>query len=421
MSRPSPFKDEAPGGGLLATLYSRSALTAFGLAAIASIVGLLAVTIGVFTHAFSSPAHLRLELDRAGSQLSAGADVKLHGIIVGRVESIELADDSRGAVLDLAIERDQLDLIPANVTAQVIPKTLFGEKYVDLTLPVEPISARLADGATIERDRSSVAIETRTVLNNLSPLLDAVSPAELNTTLTAIATALQGRGDELGVTITAARRLTDLVRPSIPLLIEDLQLLAETNASYTEASGPLLRALEQATTTAGTVTKHRSDYAQILKASRSFASVVRGFVDKVGSDAVKVVHVSRPVLELMAKYAPEIACTVRGFTSALGRLEAVFAEGPYLKARLFVNVSRGAYRPRIDTPEDLDLSAYGPYCPVLPSGGKKTVPWPPIPRELDQIRGVGQTSLLNSINGLPGQPATGTNPLVGLLMGGTLG
>lgn len=421
MSRPSPYVDEAPGGGLLATLYGRGALTALGLIAMATIVGLLAVTIGVFTHAFSNPAHVTLEVDRAGSQLSPGADVKLHGIIVGRVDTIEVASNGRGAMLDLAIDRDQLDLIPANVTAQVIPKTVFGEKYVDLTLPVEPASARLVDGATIERDRSSVAIEMRTVLNNLGPLLDAVSPAELSTTLTAIATALKGRGDSLGQTITDARQYTDVVRPSIPLLLEDAQLLADASDSYTRASGPLLDALRQMTTTARTLTDQRVDYADILRATRDFARVAHGFVDRNGGDAVKIVEVSRPMLEMLARYAPEIACTVRGFSKVLGRIEGVFAEGPYLKARLFVNASRGAYKPGIDAPRSLDLSAYGPYCPVLPQGGKGTVPWPPIPHELDQTRGVGQANLLNSVDGLPGEPATSENPLVGLLIGGPMG
>jgi hypothetical protein len=122
---------------------------------------------------------------------------------------------------------------------------------------------------------------------------------------------------------------------------------------------------------------------------------------------------------MLARYSPELACLVRGITLATDRLEAVFDAGPFLKARLYVSVSRGRYKPGIDTPKDLDLSAYGPYCPVIPKDGKGTVPWPPVPQELDGIRGTADP--LNSVNGLPGHPATGSNPLVGLLMGGPLG
>lgn len=416
MSRPSPYVDEAPGGGLLARLYTRRSLTALGLLAIGLVAALLATSVAVFTHAFSDPAHVRLEVDRAGSQLSKGADVKLNGVIVGRVDAIEPA--TQGATLDLAIDRDRLSLIPANVTAEVLPKTIFGEKYVDLALPVEPATARLADGAVIPRDRTSEAIETRTVLNDLGPLLDAVSPADLETALTNVATAVRGRGGDIGETIAAARRFARELAPVVPLLVEDAGLVADVSDSYAAATGPLLDSLGHLSVTARTLTREQRRLAALLASSERFADVTRGFVDAVGESAVKVVAVSRPVLELLARYSPELSCLIRGITLATDRLEAVFAAGPYLKARLFVSISRGPYKPGIDTPKDLDLSAYGPYCPIIPKNGKGTVPWPPVPKELDQIRGTADP--LNSVDGLPGLPAGG-NPLVGLLMGGPLG
>jgi hypothetical protein len=120
------------------------------------------------------------------------------------------------------------------------------------------------------------------------------------------------------------------------------------------------------------------------------------------------------VLELMARYSPELACVVRGVTVARKRLEALFAEGPYLRARMYVHLSRGTYEPGIDTPRNLNLSAYGPNCPLLPHNSSGTVPWPSLPHELDGIRG------LTSAGGAAATPSTG-NPLAALLMGGPLG
>jgi phospholipid/cholesterol/gamma-HCH transport system substrate-binding protein len=424
MSRPTRYHDEAPGGGLLAVLHRRSSLTALGVLALALVAGLLGLSVAVFTHAFSDPARVRVEVDRAGSQLAAGADVKLHGIVVGRVEEIESEPGGAGATLHLAIDRDRLELIPANVTAGVLPKTIFGEKYVDLGLPAAPATARLADGDRIDRDRTSVAIETSTVLNNLAPLLDAVSPADLSATLSAIASAVDGRGDLLGRTVTDAGRLTRGVRPTVPLIAEDAALVARVSDSYRRATDPVLRSLEQGGVTARRLTADQAQLAALLRSSRELADVTRGFVDLVGETAIKVVRVGRPVLELLQRYSPEIVCLVRGVVEAKDRLEAVFADGPYLKARLFVSVSRGMYRPGVDAPKSLDLSAYGPYCPVTPTDGRGTVPWPPVPKELDQIRGT--PDLRNSLNGLPGAPATATEPvpagqLLQLLLGGVLG
>ncbi len=43
-----------------------------------------------------------------------------------------------------------------------------------------------------------MSIEVEKVLSDLYPLLRTVQPAEINQTLNALATALEGRGDKLG-------------------------------------------------------------------------------------------------------------------------------------------------------------------------------------------------------------------------------
>ena len=84
--------------------------------------------------------------------------------------------------------------IPSNVTGAIVPKTLFGEKYVSLVVPDDPSPrARSQPGATITR--TEVPVEVQKVLADLYPLLRTVQPADINLTLNAISTALEGRGD----------------------------------------------------------------------------------------------------------------------------------------------------------------------------------------------------------------------------------
>ena len=82
------------------------------------------------------------------------------------------------------------------MTGSIVPKTLFGEKYVSLIVPPEASATAIAVGDVIERTELSTEVEQ--VLSDLYPLLRAVQPADLNMTLNAIATALEGRGDQLG-------------------------------------------------------------------------------------------------------------------------------------------------------------------------------------------------------------------------------
>ena len=90
----------------------------------------------VFNQKFTDFDHVTLKTDTIGLQLPERADVKMRGVIVGEV--LEVEADGDGATLDLGIKPDQIGTIPGNVTASILPKTLFGEKYVELNDPRGP-------------------------------------------------------------------------------------------------------------------------------------------------------------------------------------------------------------------------------------------------------------------------------------------
>ena len=106
------------------------------------------------------------------------------------------------------------------MTARILPKTLFGEKYVALQVPSSPSSGSIKAGDVIRESR--VAIEVERVLSDLYPLLRTVQPAQLNYTLTALADALEGRGDKLGNNLVVLDDYLKRMNPKIPLLVEDL-------------------------------------------------------------------------------------------------------------------------------------------------------------------------------------------------------
>ncbi len=163
----------------------------------------------VFTQKFISFDNVSLKTDTIGLQLPKQADVKVRGVIVGQVNKI--ASNGKGATLTLGIKPDKISQIPANVTAAILPKTLFGEKYVELQIPKDPSSTSLKAGDTITQTK--LPIEVEKVLNDLYPLLRTVQPAELNYTLNALATALEGRGNKIGESLGDPRRLPEADEP----------------------------------------------------------------------------------------------------------------------------------------------------------------------------------------------------------------
>ena len=164
----------------------------FGVVFIAFVSSLISLSILIYNKAFTTTVDVTLKANHTGNLLIPDSDVKVRGLIVGSVKSVTSRGD--GAVVHMELEPDQVGKIPKNVSAQILPKTLFGEQYVSLVLPRDP-QRHIRAGDTIPQDRSKGALEAQAVIADLFPLLTAVQPAELNATLTALAQALHNRGE----------------------------------------------------------------------------------------------------------------------------------------------------------------------------------------------------------------------------------
>jgi len=158
-----------------------------GVAFIGVLCFLLWLTYAFYAKVFVKTVDVELKTSHIGLQLNEHADVKLRGIIVGEVRGV--ATDGDEATVRLALKPDQVDEISSAVSARILPKTLFGEKYVALVPPTGSQGRHIRAGDVITRDKTAVGIEIEKVLNDALPLLQAVDPADLNATLNTLATA----------------------------------------------------------------------------------------------------------------------------------------------------------------------------------------------------------------------------------------
>ena len=128
-----------------------------GVAFLVLVIFSVWLTYAVFTKKFVAFVPVTLKTSSIGLQLPALADVKIRGVIVGDVREIESSGE--GATLTLAIDPEKADIIPANATAQIVPKTLFGEKYVDLQVPAAPTAEAIAANSVIEESEVALGVE----------------------------------------------------------------------------------------------------------------------------------------------------------------------------------------------------------------------------------------------------------------------
>ncbi len=99
----------------------------------------------------------------------------------------------------------------------------------------------------IPASRVETNVELSRILANLFPLLRAVRPADLNATLNALATALGGRGEQLGQTMDELDSYLGEIGDHLPTLREDLVKLADVADTYDLAAPDLLAVLSNVT------------------------------------------------------------------------------------------------------------------------------------------------------------------------------
>jgi virulence factor Mce-like protein len=334
-----------------------------GLAFLVVLALLLGLAVGSYNKAFTEVAHVTLETDTAGNQLQEASDVKVRGVIVGDVRDVEAS--AEGATIELAIDPAYLDEIPADVSARLLPKTLFGERFVSLELPEQPGQERLADGDVIGEDRSENAIELQRVIDDMLPLLQAVEPQDLSYTLGAVADALRGRGDDLGANLAATGRYIGEVNTVLPELQQDISLVADFADTYDAAADDLLAVLDNLAVTNTTIVDQAEQLRRTFTVGESSARVTAGFLETNERNLISVAATSRPVLGVFAKYSPSYPCMLEGLTRAAPlTTESFGGDGdPALNLNIVVSFPpRNPYVPG-DQPEYLDKS--GPDCQGL--------------------------------------------------------
>jgi phospholipid/cholesterol/gamma-HCH transport system substrate-binding protein len=279
---------------------------------------LVGLSIAVYDKAFSHPTMITIKAQNAGLQLDQFGDVRRHGVLVGTVRNV--GNDGHEAVIKVALNPASAKEIPANATIEILPTTLFGQKYINIQDPADPSTSPMTNGQVIPESRVTTNVELQKILADLFPLLRSIRPADLSTTLYAIANALRGRGDEIGQTLVKLDTYLATINVHLPTLQQDLGLLAKVSNTYAIAAPDLVRLLRNATTTARTVSSKKSQLHTFFVDVTGLGKTSTAILDANGPDIVKEGQLSVPLLGLLDTYSPEFPCLLEGAASYSKRL-----------------------------------------------------------------------------------------------------
>jgi phospholipid/cholesterol/gamma-HCH transport system substrate-binding protein len=337
-------------------------LFAAGVVFLTVMAVLVGLSIAVYNKSFSHPTMVTIKATDAGLQLAKFGDVRRHGALVGHVRDI--SNDGKTAVIKIALEPSSADNIPANSTIDILPTTLFGQKYISIVDPTRPSEKSLSDGDVIPTSRVRTNVELQKILADLFPLLRSIRPADLSSTLYALATALRGRGDKIGETFVKLDSYLTTMNVHLPTLQRDLVLLARVSRSYAMAAPDLVRLLRNATTTAHTLTAKEAQLQSFIGDVTGLGKTGTRVLTTNEANIVRAPEVSRPLLALLDTYSPELPCLIKGAARYTGRLNQIFRKGKVWQTMALAANQRRPFDAR-DRPV-YGEAGHGPQCYGLP-------------------------------------------------------
>jgi phospholipid/cholesterol/gamma-HCH transport system substrate-binding protein len=336
-----------------------------GLVTVLVLVGLVVFSIGMFRGDFGQTVPVTVVSDRAGLVMNPEAKVKMRGVQVGQVESIETGPDGK-AILHLAMNPGQLKDIPSNVAVDITSSTVFGAKFVEMAAPPNPSSTPLAKGARVTADH--VTVETNTVFQQLTSVLKAIDPVKLNQTLAAISGALNGRGEKLGQTITDFDHFLQRINPSLDSINRDLEIAPVALNAYADVAPDLVDVIDNSTKLSNTLIDEEKNLDGFLLSAIGLADTGNDVIGTNRQALTDDLRMLVPTTTVLDQYSENLRCGVQGLVPFV-HSPPPDRPGVDVSASFTLGVERYHY------PEDLPKVAAksGPSCkdqmlPAIPNG-----------------------------------------------------
>ena len=337
-----------------------------GLVTVAVMLAIVAVAVGLFQGSFSDSTPVTVLSSRAGLVMNPDAKVKMRGVQVGKVASIEARPNGQAA-LHLAMDPSQMHLIPANVVVDLTSPTVFGAKFVELVPPAEPSAQSLHAGQVL--DSQHVTVEINTVFQHLTSVLGTLDPAKLNETLGAISQALSGRGQKIGQAFSDFDSFLAKYDPSLSALSRDIALSTPVFNAYADAAPNLVKTVANSVKISQTFVDEQHNLDALLISAIGLADVGNDVLSANRKGLTDVFHLLRPTTDLTSEYSKALWCGLAGL--------AEMAKSPPLSEpsiNIIASLTWGTERYRY--PDNLPKVAAtgGPQCLDLPKRPFNTNP-----------------------------------------------
>jgi virulence factor Mce-like protein len=263
--------------------------------------------------------------------LATESDVRISGVSVGKVKSIELGEGSE-AVAELELQPEYAPL-PADTRAILRQKTLLGETYVELTpgsdesesaaAEGDPPSGTIPEGGELPAAQVSDAVQ----LDEIFRAFDERTRDSFQAWMQGQAAALRGRGDDLSLAIASldpfaeeaddTLRVLDSQRLAVKRLVRDG---GEVFEALSERRGQLRGLIQNSDTVFTTTAARDAELAETFEIFPTFLRESRATLARLDEFA----RDTDPLVQQLRPAAEELSPTLIALGELSPELEAFF-------------------------------------------------------------------------------------------------
>ncbi|WKN50274.1 MCE family protein [Nocardioides sp. Arc9.136] len=256
------------------------------------VTGLLAVIMGNI--GFGDKRTVRAEFTSA-SMLQEGDDVRIAGIPVGEVKSIELHERTRAMVtFDVAADVP----LTTKSRAEIRYLNVVGDRY--LALEEGPDGGeRLSDDATMPVTRTAPALDLTALYNGFQPLFSALDATSVNELSQNIIEVLQGESG------------------TVQGLLARTASLSNTLADRDELIGEVITNLDRLL---GTVDRRRTQLSELVVGLKDWMGNLAEDRRVIGDSVTNLADLTDTVADLLTRARPLLAEDVRGLRTLMRTL-----------------------------------------------------------------------------------------------------
>jgi phospholipid/cholesterol/gamma-HCH transport system substrate-binding protein len=210
------------------------------------------------------------------SMVQKGDDVRVAGVVVGRVKKVTIYDRSR-AKLDFSVDKS-LELTRTS-RVEIRYLNLVGDRYVALEQGA-PGGERLDPGGTIPIEQTQPALNLTALYDGFAPLFAALSPKDVNELSMNLVRVLQGEGGTIQGLLQHTASLTSAIA-------DRDQLVGQV---ITNLNGVL-----------GTVDAHHQQLVELVSQLRSWVGGLAHDRVQLGNSIVNISTLTRSLADLLVE------------------------------------------------------------------------------------------------------------------------